>query len=203
MRAVLADGAGGPSVLRMGTAPLPVPSAGELLVRVAASGVNRADLLQRRGLYPPPPGASELLGLEFAGVVEAVGSAVRRWAPGERVMGIVAGGGYAEQAVIHEDVALPVPAGMDLVTAAAVPEVFLTAFDAMMLQAGLRAGETVLVHAVGSGVGTAALQLARRAGARTIGTSRTPAKLTRAQEMGLDVALDGRGDWPEGVLEAT
>ncbi len=199
----MAEGAGGPEVLKIGTAPTPRPSARDILVRVQSSGVNRADLLQRRGLYPPPPGAPEILGLEFAGVVEAVGADVTRWRAGERAMGIVAGGGCAERVVVREDVAVPVPAEMDAVAAGAVPEVFMTAFDAMLGQAGLRAGETVLIHAVGSGVGTAALQLARREGARTLGTSRTPAKLARAEELGLDVALDGRGDWATAALDAT
>ncbi|MCY4399106.1 MAG: NAD(P)H-quinone oxidoreductase [Gemmatimonadetes bacterium] len=190
-------------VLRLDSVRDPEPLPREVLVKVHASGVNRADLLQRRGLYPPPPGVSEVPGLEFAGVVEEVGTDVTRWKPGDRVMGIVAGGGYAERVVVDERVAVGVPPGMDLTVAGAIPEVYMTAFDAVFRQAGLTAGEALLVHAVGSGVGTAAVQLARRAGARTIGTSRTPAKLERAAAMGLDVGLNGGEAWVEGVVEAT
>ena len=183
--------------------PEPEPGSREVLVRVAASGVNRADLLQRRGLYPPPPGESEVPGLEFAGTVEALGLGATRWRPGQHVMGIVAGGGYAEKVVVHETVAVAVPTGMDLLEAGAVPEVYMTAYDAIFRQGGLQAGDTLLVHAVGSGVGTAALQLARRAGARVVGTSRTKAKLERAAKMGLELDLDGDGDWPRAVKDAT
>ena len=189
--------------MRVASVADPVPDSGEIMVRVRASGVNRADLLQRRGLYPPPPGESEVPGLEFAGTVEAVGADATRWRSGQRVMGIVAGGGYAEKVVVHETVAVAVPRGIDALEAGAIPEVYMTAYDAAFRQAGLKSGETLLVHAVGSGVGTAALQLARRAGARVIGTSRTQAKLDRAAEMGLDLGLDGDGDWPRAVKDAT
>ncbi|MYD13939.1 MAG: alcohol dehydrogenase catalytic domain-containing protein, partial [Gemmatimonadetes bacterium] len=180
MQAIVIPEFGGPEVLRLEKVRAPRPDPRELLVRVEASGVNRADLLQRRGLYPPPPGESEVPGLEFAGVVEEVGGAVSRWRPGDRVMGIVGGGGYAEQVVVDERVAVPVPHGMEMAVAGAIPEVYMTAYDAVFRQAGLEEGETLLIHAVGSGVGTAALQLARRAGARTIGTSRTGAKLEQS-----------------------
>lgn len=203
MRAVIIPEFGEPDVLRLESVPDPEPSSREVLVRVGASGVNRADLLQRRGLYPPPPGASEVPGLEFAGVVEGVGGAVTRWVPGDRVMGIVAGGGYAERVVVDERVAVSVPAGMDMTVAGAIPEVYMTAWDAVFRQAGLKRGETLLVHAVGSGVGTAAVQLARRAGAHTIGTSRTPSKLERAAGLGLGLGLDGGDAWDEGVMAAT
>ena len=203
MRAVLIPHFGDAEVLRLGSVPNPEPSSREVLVKVHASGVNRADLLQRRGLYPPPPGESEVPGLEFAGVVEEVGAQVTRWSAGQRVMGIVGGGGYAERVVVDERVALRVPPGVDLTVAGAIPEVYMTAFDAVFRQAGLKSGETLLIHAVGSGVGTAAVQLARRAGARTIGTSRTGAKLERAAEMGLDVGLNGGDAWDEAVMDAT
>ncbi len=203
MRAVTIPEFGGPEVLRVGTVPRPSPGPREVLVRVHASGVNRADLLQRRGLYPPPPGESEVPGLEFAGVVEEVGGAVTRWRPGDRVMGIVGGGGYAEQVVVDERVAVAVPEGMEMTVAGAIPEIYMTAWDAVFRQAALRRGETLLIHAVGSGVGTAALQLARRAGARTIGTSRTGAKLERAAEEGLGVGLRGGEGWETGVMDAT
>lgn len=203
MRAVVIPEFGGPEVLRFDSVPDPEPSDGEILVKVRASGVNRADLLQRRGLYPPPPGESEVPGLEFAGVVEEVGTGVTRWREGDRVMGIVGGGGYAERVVVSERVAVAVPNGMSWSMAGAIPEVYMTAFDAVFRQAGLKRGETLLIHAVGSGVGVAALQLGRRAGARVIGTSRTAAKVERAVELGLDVGLDGRGAWERHVMKET
>ena len=203
MLAVVIPEFGEPDVLRLGNVPSPRPGPRELVVRVRASGVNRADLLQRRGLYPPPPGESEVPGLEFAGVVEEVGQGVTRWRPGDRVMGIVGGGGYAERVRVDERVAVAVPEGMGMTAAGAIPEVYMTAYDAVFRQAGLERGETLLIHAVGSGVGTAALQLARRAGARTIGTSRTGAKLERAAALGLEAGLPGGEGWEEGVMDAT
>ena len=203
MRAITIPEFGGPEVLRLGTAPRPRPGPREVLVRVRASGVNRADLLQRRGLYPPPPGESEVPGLEFAGVVDEVGGAVTRWRAGDRVMGIVGGGGYAERVVVDERVAVAVPEGAEMAVAGAIPEVYMTAWDAVFRQAGLKREETLLIHAVGSGVGTAALQLARRAGARTIGTSRTGSKLERAAGEGLGVGLRGGEGWEAGVMDAT
>ena len=203
MRAVLIPEFGEPDVLRLGTACDPRPGPREVVVRVRASGVNRADVLQRRGLYPPPPGASEVPGLEFAGIVEDVGGAVLRWGPGDRVMGIVAGGGYAERVVVDERVAVAIPAGVNMTAAGAIPEVYMTAYDAVFRQAALERGETLLIHAVGSGVGTAALQLAGRAGARSIGTSRTASKLERAAAMGLGLGLPGGDAWDEAVRDAT
>ena len=203
MRAVVIPEFGEPEVLRLNSVPDPRPSPREVVVRVHTSGVNRADILQRRGLYPPPPGASEVPGLEFAGVVDEVGSAVTRWRGGNRVMGIVGGGGYAERVAVDERVAVAVPPGMDMTVAGAIPEVYMTAYDAVFRQAGLNRGETLLIHAVGSGVGTAALQLARRAGARTIGTSRTASKLERAAAMGLGLSLPGGEAWEAAVMDAT
>lgn len=203
MRAVVIREFGEPDVLRLDSVPDPKPSPREVVVRVHVSGVNRADTLQRRGLYPPPPGASEVPGLEFAGVVDEVGDAVTRWRHGDRIMGIVAGGGYAERVAVDERVAVAVPAGMDMTVAGAIPEVYMTAYDAVFLQAGLKRGETLLIHAVGSGVGTAALQLARRAGAHTIGTSRTASKLERAAAMGLELGVPGGEAWEAAVMDAT
>jgi len=196
---------GGPEVLQLGETLLPEPGPGEIRVRVAASGVNRADLLQRRGLYPAPAGwPRDVPGLEYAGVVDAVGPRTGLFREGDGVMGIVGGGGYAETVVVPEREAVRIPSGMDAVTAGAIPEVFMTAYDALFAQMELTAGESVLIHAVGSGVGTAALQLARAAGAWTIGTSRTASKLRQAEQLGLDVGIlaDG-GDWPALVREAT
>lgn len=203
MRAVVIPEFGEPEVLRLDSVPDPRPSPREVVVRVHASGVNRADTLQRRGLYPPPPGASEVPGLEFAGVVDEVGDAVTRWHHGDRIMGIVAGGGYAERVAVDERVAVAVPAGMETTVAGAIPEVYMTAYDAVFLQAGLKRGETLLIHAVGSGVGTSALQLARRAGAHTIGTSRTASKLERAAAMGLELGVPGGEAWEAAVTDAT
>lgn len=204
MKAVVIREPGGPDVLEIREVPLPEPGPGEVRVRVAASGLNRADLLQRVGRYPVPPGYPEdIPGLELAGEVDAVGEGVTRWSIGDAVMGILGGGGYAERALSPAETLVPVPDGMDAAVAGAIPEVCMTAFDAVFLQERLAAGETLLVHAVGSGVGTAALQLARRAGATVIGTSRTPEKLERAAELGLEHAVIADASWPERVLEIT
>ncbi|MDT8340020.1 MAG: NAD(P)H-quinone oxidoreductase [Longimicrobiales bacterium] len=206
MRAVIMLGPGEPDVLTLADVPAPTPGPGQILVQVAASGVNRADLLQRRGRYPVPAGYPDNIpGLEFAGTVAGTGPGVREWAPGDRVMGITGGGAYARFVVVHAREAIPVPPEVDLVEAGALPEAFLTAFDALFDQARLGAGESLLIHAVGSGVGTAALQLARWAGARTFGTSRTVDKLRRARELGLEhgVAAAGGEGWCEAVLDLT
>lgn len=206
MRAIVITEPGPPSVMEPRERPDPTAGAGQIVVRVHGAGVNRADLMQRRGLYPAPPGWPEdVPGLEYAGVVESVGAGVTRWSEGDRVMGLVGGGGYAERVVVHERMALRVPEPLTLVEAAAVPEVFITAHDALFTRLGLRLGEWLLIHAVGSGVGTAALQLAKQAGATVIGTSRTRAKLDRAtEELGLDHAIDASAaDFAERVLERT
>lgn len=204
MKAVVIREPGDPDVLELRDVPMPEPSHGEVLVRVATSGVNRADLLQRRGNYPVPAGYPEdILGLEYAGVVEDVGAGVDPGTVGRAVMGITGGGGYAEFLTEAASTALAVPEGMDLGEAGAIPEAFLTAFDAVFMQEELSSGETLLIHAVGSGVGSAALQMAKRVGARTIGTSRTAAKLERASVLGLDVPVLADGDWSQPVLAAT
>lgn len=166
--------------LEWGTRTLPEPGPHEIVVDVAATGLNRADLLQRRGLYPAPPDAPpDILGLEYAGVVSARGPGAERHAVGARVMGIVGGGALAARVVVHEDEAMAVPPQLSLAQAAAVPEAFLTAHDALCEQGGMRAGDRVLIHAVASGVGSAAAQLASAAGAEVIGTTRTARKLER------------------------
>ncbi len=204
MRAIVIREPGGPEVLEVRQVPRPAPGPGEALVRVASSALNRADLLQRRGRYPVPEGYPEdILGLELAGVVDAIGEGVEEVAVGDVVMGILGGGGYAEFAVSPASTLIPIPEGMDVVTAGAIPEVYMTAYDAAFVQEGLSGGETLLVHAVGSGVGTAALQLARRVGVRVIGTSRTPRKLERARALGLGHALLADEEWPDRVLEIT
>ncbi|MEM7609300.1 MAG: NAD(P)H-quinone oxidoreductase, partial [Myxococcota bacterium] len=189
MRAVRIREPGGPDVLQIGEVELREPGPHEVRVRVAAAGLNRADCLQRMGVYPAPPGAlQDVPGLELAGTIEAVGEAVREREIGERVMAITAGGAMAEYALLHARECLAVPDGLSLEDAAALPEAFITAFDALE-QASFRAGETALIHAVGSGVGTAAVQLVRHLGGRSIGTSRTETKLERARELGLDEAI--------------
>lgn len=205
MRAVVMTGSGGPEVLEVREVPRPEPGTGQILVKVEASGINRADLSQRRGRYPAPPGwPQDIPGLELAGTVVACGPHCRERFEGDRVMGLVGGGGYAEYALTHEEAVVGVPEGLSAAEAGAVPEVFMTAFDAVHLQMGLSAGETLLVHAVGSGVGTAAVQLAKAEGATVLGTSRTPEKLERAVELGLDHAIAG-GDapWPVEVMTLT
>lgn len=195
-RAVRISEPGGPEVLTLGELRVREPGAGEVLVEVAAAGLNRADTLQRRGFYPAPPGVpSDVPGLEYAGTVAALGHGVTSSSVGDRVMGITAGGGMSEFLVAHSREILPIPEGMSFTDAAAVPEVFMTAYDAVIVQGGLGLGQTLLVHAAASGVGTAAIQLARAVGARPIGTSRTEEKLERCAQLGLEqgiVAADGR-----------
>jgi NADPH:quinone reductase len=205
MRAIVIREPGGPDVLQLRDVPAPEPGPGEVRVRVQATAVNRADLLQRAGRYPAPAGVpADIPGLEYAGTVESAGDGATRWRVGDAVMGLVGGGSYADLVVTHEDEAVAIPPGLDVVQAAAVPEAFITAHDALFTRMGLAAGETVLIHAVGSGVGTAGLQLARAAGARVIGTQRSRWKLERAAAFGLDVAIETDGtDFAAAVLDAT
>ncbi|MFP3948701.1 MAG: NAD(P)H-quinone oxidoreductase, partial [Longimicrobiales bacterium] len=205
MRAVVISEPGGPEVLELREVARPEPGAREIRVRIEAAGINRADLIQRQGHYPAPPGwPREIPGLEYAGTVDAIGSGVRRWSEGDRVMGLVGGGGYAEFVVVDEDSPVRWPSGLSSEEVGAIPEAFMTAYDAVFRQAGLGIGESLLIHAVGSGVGTAALQLARTAGAWTVGTSRTPEKVEGARKMGLDrgVVSEGDGEWVEAVRKA-
>lgn len=190
MRAIAILKPGGPEVLTVVERPLPEPSRGEVRVRVRATAVNRADLLQRMGAYPAPPDApADVPGLEIAGEVDALGPGVERLVVGDRVFGLVGGGGYAEAVVSHERALARIPDGMSFEHAAAIPEAFITAHDAIVAQAGLAGGECLLVHAVGSGVGTAAVQLGRALGAFVIGTARTPDKLERARALGMDAGV--------------
>ncbi len=190
MQATIITRPGGPEVLEIHDVEMPEPAGEQVRVRVHASGINRADLLQRAGGYPAPPGSPpNIPGLEFAGEVDAVGPRVRTWKPGQRVMGLVGGGAQAEYVLSHEGLLVEIPQNLNFVQAAGIPEVFMTAHDALFTQASLQMGERVLIHAVGSGVGTAAIQLAREAEAMTFGTSRTPHKLELARELGLDVGL--------------
>jgi NADPH2:quinone reductase len=206
MKAIVITGTGGPEVLEIAQRPLPEPEGNQLRIRVRACGLNRADLMQCRGLYPAPPGApADIPGLEFAGEVDALGPDVVGTAKqGDRVFGIVAGGGQAEFVLTHERLAVPIPSDFGFVEAAAVPEAFLTAHDALLTQGRLAPGERVLVHAAGSGVGTAAVQLAHAMGCLVMGTSRTADKLERLKPLGLDHGIDVSGaDFVESVRGLT
>ncbi|MBI3184142.1 MAG: NAD(P)H-quinone oxidoreductase [Myxococcales bacterium] len=207
MRVVKIEGRGGPEVLQLREAPEPVPGPEEVLVKVHASAVNRADLLQCMGLYPAPRGVpADIPGLEYAGEVLAAGSRVTRHRPGDKVMGVAGGGAFAEQLVAHEREAVAPPPGASAAEAAAIPEAFFTALDALLMQADLRPGEAVLVHAAGSGVGTAAVQIASAIGATAIGTSRTEAKLARLGALGMahGIAIAGKEPrFAERVRELT
>jgi putative PIG3 family NAD(P)H quinone oxidoreductase len=204
MRAVIITRPGGAEVLEVQERPKPEPGVGQIRVRVRASALNRADLMQREGNYPVPPGVpADMPGMEYAGEVDALGASASMWKIGDHVMGIIAGAGQAEYLCVHEREAMPVPRAMSWEDAGAIPEVFLTAYDALFNRLALNTGETVLIHAVGSGVGTAGLQIARAAGARVVGTARSPDKLERAKKLGLDVAIDSsRGDWVAQVEAA-
>ena len=203
MRAVVVTQYGGPEVLTVTDVPEPTPGPDEILVRVAHTAVNRADTMQREGAYPDPQRREhEILGLEFAGTVEAVGDRVTLWQVGDAVMGIEAGACYAERVVTHERQALPVPAGVDLADAAAIPEVFLTAWDALVVQGGLTSGRWALVHAGASGVGTAAIQIAKASGAR-IAVTCSAGKTEACRALGADVVLErSPADWATALKEA-
>lgn len=203
MRAIVAERPGGPEVLVVGEVDDPRPGPGEVVLAVAATAVNRADLLQREGRYPPPAGAGGTLGLEAAGVVDEVAGGVTGWAPGDRAMALLSGGGYAERVAVPARQLMRVPEGMDLVSAAAVPEVFLTAFLSLRHLAPLAAGEAMLVHAAASGVGTAAIQIARELGARSIGTVRRPGKAAAVERLGASVIVTGDASFAEAVRDAT
>lgn len=206
MKAIVITGVGGPEVLELRDVPTPGPRGDQVRIRVRACGVNRADLMQCRGAYPAPPGASkDIPGLEYAGEVEALGPDVTEpLRVGDRVFGIVGGGGQAEYVVTHERLAVPIPANLSFEEAAAVPEAFITAHDALATQAGLQPGERVLVHAAGSGVGSAAVQVAHAMGCTVFGTSRTAEKLEQAAALGLDIGIDTvRDDFAEIIRQRT
>lgn len=201
MKAILVRKPGPADVLEYGDAPDPVPGDGELLVRVHGTAVNRADILQRLGLYPPPPGASDILGLEIVG---EVAQPAGRWKKGDRVMAVVAGGGYAQLATVPAAQAMPVPENLSYEQAAALPEAFQTAYLNLFLLGKLKRGETVLVHAGASGVGTAAIQLARAAGARVLITAGSDDKLAFCRDLGADVAINYKQEkFSDAVVAAT
>ncbi|MCZ4084958.1 NAD(P)H-quinone oxidoreductase [Streptomyces antarcticus] len=204
MHAITIEQPGGPEALVWTDVPDPVAGEGEVLVEVAASAVNRADILQRQGFYDPPPGASRYPGLECSGRISAIGPGVSGWSVGDEVCALLAGGGYAEKVAVPAGQLLPVPAGMDLVTAAALPEVVATVWSNVFMVAGLRPGETLLVHGGSSGIGTMAIQLAKSVGARVAVTAGGPEKLARCADLGADILIDYREqDFVEELRTAT
>jgi putative PIG3 family NAD(P)H quinone oxidoreductase len=204
MRAVVITEPGEPEVLQWLEVPDLVPAPGEVVIDVAASGVNRADLMQRQGFYPPPPGAPPYPGLECSGRVRAVGHQVTSWRPGDEVCALLAGGGYAEQVAVPEGQVLPVPGIVDMTTAAAFPETACTVYANVFQLAGLVAGETLLVHGGGSGIGTMAIQLAKAFGARVACTAGSAEKLARCRALGADITINYRTeDFVAAVKEAT
>lgn len=190
MEAIAITEPGGPEVLKSETRPVPVPSEYQVLIRVAAAGINRPDVIQRKGLYPPPPGASDLPGLEVAGVVCAIGSSVTLHNIGDQVMALTPGGGYAQYCVCHEGHALPVPSTLNLVEAAAVPETFFTVWSNVFERGGLKSGETFMVHGGTSGIGTTAIQLAKAFGATVIATAGSDEKCDFCRSIGADHAIN-------------
>jgi putative PIG3 family NAD(P)H quinone oxidoreductase len=204
MRAVIAPDPGGPDALVVADLPDPKPGPGELVIDMAATAVNRADTLQRQGFYPPPPGASDVLGLECSGVVSAVGEGVEAWSVGDQVCALLAGGGYGEKVLVPAGQVMPVPDGLDLVTAGALPEVACTVWSNVFMIAGLREDETLLVHGGGGGIGTFAIQLAHALGARVLTTAGSEEKLEVCRSLGADVAINYKEqDFVEEVARAT
>ncbi|HEU5036188.1 MAG TPA: NAD(P)H-quinone oxidoreductase [Nocardioides sp.] len=204
MRAVVANGAGGPEVLSVGELPDVEPGRGEVVLDVAAAGLNRADLLQRQGFYPPPPGASDVIGMECSGTVAALGEGVEGWSVGDEACALLAGGGYAAQVAVPAGQLMPVPAGVDLVSAAALPEVACTVWSNVFMVAGLQPRETLLVHGGAGGIGTFAIQLAHQLGSRVLTTAGTPEKRATCLALGADVAIDYREqDFVEEAQAAT
>jgi putative PIG3 family NAD(P)H quinone oxidoreductase len=204
MTAIAIRAPGGPEVLVPETRPVPTPGAGEILVKVAAAGVNRPDVMQRRGLYPPPAGATDILGLEVAGSVVACGEGVARWKAGDQVTALVIGGGYAQYCIAVEGHALPVPQGVAAAEAAAMPETFFTVWHNVFERGGLAEGETLLVHGGSSGIGTTAIQLAKSFGAHVIVTAGSAEKCEACRKLGADVAIDYKTeDFVAAVKQAT
>jgi len=204
MTALVIRAPGAPDVLVPEERPVPALGPGEVMVRVAAAGVNRPDVMQRKGLYPPPKGASDIPGLEIAGDIVAVESDVKRWRVGDKVMALVAGGGYAEYCPVHESNALPIPAGLSVVEAAAVPETFFTVWHNVFERGALKAVETILVHGGSSGIGTTAIMLAKAFGARVIATAGSAEKCDACRKLGADVAINYKDeDFVSAAKEAT
>jgi NADPH2:quinone reductase len=204
MKAIVAAAPGGPEVLKVEIRPRPSPREGEILIAVEAAGVNRPDVIQRQGLYPPPPGAPDILGLEIAGAVVALGPGATRHKIGDKVLALVPGGGYAQYCLAHESNALPIPSGLTMIEAAAIPETFFTVWTNVFDGGALRPGETLLVHGGTSGIGTTAIALAKAFGAKVVATAGSPEKAAACLRLGADVAIDYRAaDFVEETLKAT
>jgi len=204
MRVIEISKPGGPEVLVLAERMTPVPQAGHILIKMHAAGVNRPDALQRAGAYAPPPGASDLPGLEGAGTVAALGSGVTRWRVGDEVCALLAGGGYADYCTVHQDHALRLPRGMDMLRAAAVCETYFTVYSNVFMRGQLMAGQTFLVHGGSSGIGTTAIQLAKHFGARVFTTAGSAEKCTRCVELGAELAINYKDkDYVEAVQAAT
>jgi tumor protein p53-inducible protein 3 len=204
MKAVIVEKPGDENALKIGEVTEPAIKPDEILIRVRAAGVNRADILQRQGFYPPPPGASEIIGLECAGEVVAVGAAAIGWKTGDRAMALLPGGGYAQKAAVHYGSAMKIPAALSFEEAAGIPEVFLTAFLNFFMLAGIKRGETALIHGGGSGVGTASILLLKEAGVRVIVTAGADEKCEQCRKLGADVAINyKRGPFAPAVKAAT
>lgn len=196
MRAVEISTFGGPEVLKLVERPDPFPAAGEILIDVAAAGVNRPDIIQRYGKYPPPPGASDLPGLEVAGAVAALGAGVTGWSIGDPICALVAGGGYAQRAAVPQEQCLPIPNGLTAIQAAGIPETFFTVWTNVFQRGKLQAGETILIHGGTSGIGTTAIQLAKAFGARVIATAGSDEKCKAMRELGADETFNYKTqDW--------
>ena len=203
MQAIEMNGAGGPEVLRLTTRPVPQPAAGEVLVKVTAAGINGPDMMQRKGLYPAPKGASDLLGLEVSGEVVAVGGKVSRWTTGDKLVALTNGGGYAEYVTIDADHCLPVPSGVAMVDAAGLPETYFTVWSNVFIGAGLTAGETFLVHGGAGGIGATCIQLGKAFGAKVLATDSPAARCDFCRSLGADRVIDYRTeDFVDIVREA-
>jgi NADPH2:quinone reductase len=204
MRVIEISQPGPPDVLKPAERPEPTLAAGEVLIDVAAAGVNRPDILQRLGKYPPPPGASDIPGLEVAGTITAIGKDVTAWVGGEQVCALLAGGGYAARAAVPQEQVLPVPKGLSLIEAAGIPETFFTVWTNVFERGRLKPGESILIHGGTSGIGTTAIQLANQFGARVLTTAGSDEKCEAARQLGADVAFNYRTtDWAAAAMEAT
>src|SRR6202171_6181045 len=204
MTAIVIRSPGGPDMLVPQERPVPAPGPHEVLVKVAAAGVNRPDVMQRKGLYPPPPGATDIPGLEIAGEVVALGPKAKRWKPGDKVMGLVVGGGYAQFCPVHENHALPIPERLSRIEAAAVPETIFTVWHNVFERGALKAGETLLVHGGSSGIGTTAIQLAKAFGAQVVTTVGSDDKARECVRLGADLAINyNTEDFVEATRAAT
>lgn len=192
MKAVIANGVGGPDILSVSEIDIPEIADNEVLIKVAAAGINRPDIIQRKGLYPPPPGASDILGLEVAGIIEKAGKNVTEWETGDKVCALLSGGGYAEYAVADQGSILPIPDGLDMISAAALPETFFTVWSNVFDRAHLKSGETILVHGGTSGIGTTTIQMAKAKGASVITTSGSDKKCDFCTNLGADLAINYR-----------